>query len=121
MAKSTKRNSGGITWHHRLDEGLVRDAMNEATVDAHDKSEQHCGLFYAVTEEMAFPFPARVLGETVSVIGTEWPEGDEFGIDLICERNGEQHRVDARSVDLLEPLPEGHLFLAAYLAWKRFQ
>jgi hypothetical protein len=50
----------------------------------------------------------------------EWPENDEFGLDLVCERNGVKHRIEARSVELLEPLPKGHLFLAAYLAWKRF-
>jgi hypothetical protein len=34
-------------------------------------------------------------------------------------RNGQRHRIEARSVDLLEALPDGHLYLAAYLMWKR--
>jgi hypothetical protein len=49
----------------------------------------------------------------------EWPEDDEFGLDLVCERAGKRHRVEARSVELIPPLPDGHLYLAAYLAWKR--
>ena len=58
--------------------------------------------------------------------GRSWTKGldkqknDGFGLDLVCERNGQRHRIEARSVELLEPLPVGHLFLAAYLAWKRF-
>jgi len=28
----------------------------------------------------------------------KWPERDEFGLDLLCERNGKQHRIDAGAV-----------------------
>lgn len=119
MAKSRKKPAA-ITWNKSLDADAVREAFAEATVDAYGDSEQHTSLYYTLKDQLAFPFPARVLGETVSVVGIEWPETDEFGIDLICERNGEQHRVEARSVELLKPLPDGHLFLAAYLNWKRF-
>lgn len=115
-----RKKPAAITWTQSLDPAAVNEAFDEVTVDAHDEDEQHSGLFYSVAEEMTFPFSARVLGETVSVIGSEWPDGNELGIDLVCERNGEQHRIEARSVELLEPLPDGHLFLAAYLNWKRF-
>ncbi len=50
----------------------------------------------------------------------EWPENDGFGLDLVVERNGQRHRFEARSVELLKPFPEGHLILAAYLAWKKY-
>ena len=120
VAKSSKPNGGGKSWTQRLDERKVQEALVEATVDAYNDSEQHSGLLSVIEEELAFPFPARVLGEVVSVVGMEWPESDEFGLDLVCERNGERHRIEARSVELLEPLPKGHLSLAAYLAWKRF-
>ena len=53
------------------------------------------------------------------MVGMEWPENDGFGLDLVIERTGTLHRVEARSVELIEPQPEGHLFLAAYLLWKR--
>jgi hypothetical protein len=48
----------------------------------------------------------------------QWPDDDPFGLDLVCERNGHKHRVDARSVELIKPLPEGAVFLAAYLDWR---
>ena len=79
----------------------------------------HYQLLTMVENELAFPFQAKVLGTVVTVVGMEWPEDDEFGLDLVIERDGEQHRVEARSVDLLPPFPAGHLYLAAYLDWKR--
>ena len=54
------------------------------------------------------------------MVAMEWPEDCEFGLDHFIERNGDKHRVDARSVELVAPLPEGHLTLAAYLQWRRF-
>lgn len=119
MAKSRKKPAAAA-WNNSLDEDAVREAFAEATVDAFGDSEQHVGLFHTIEQELEFPFPGRVIGENVSVVGVEWPDKHEFGIDLICERKGEQHRVEACSVELLEPLPEGHLFLAAYLQWRRF-
>ena len=119
MAKTGKKSKSG-DWTKQLSETEVREAMHEATVDAYGEHEQHTGLLTVIEDELAFPFQGEVLGEVVQVVGMEWPENDEFGLDLVCERNGKQHRIEARSVELLEPLPDGHLFLAAYLAWKRF-
>ena len=79
-------------------------------MDCHDEHEQHSGLLTMVEQELEFPFAARVIGEEVSVVNMEWPEDSEFGLDLVVEHKGDRHRVDARSVELLEPLPDGHLF-----------
>ena len=67
---------------------------------------------------MAFPWQASVLGDTAIVVGVEWPDNDRLGIDLVVEKNGKQSRIEARSVEMLPPYPEGHLYLAAYLLWK---
>lgn len=117
MARTKKPKS--ITWTKLLDETEVREAFEDAIIDAYDEYEQHSGLLTMVENELAFPFQAKVLGTVVTVVGMEWPEDDEFGLDLVIERDGEQHRVEARSVDLLPPFPAGHLYLAAYLNWKR--
>lgn len=119
MARKPKSKSGSGKWTDGLDPKKVDEALEDATVDAHDEDERHAGLLDAVQDELAFPFRGRVLGEEVDVVDMEWPEDDELGLDLVCERGGKRHRVEARSVELLPPLPEGHLFLAAYLAWKR--
>jgi hypothetical protein len=72
----------------------------------------------SIQDELAFPFQAQVLGETVTIVDMEWPENDELGLDLVVERNGQRHGIEARSVNLLPPFPEGHLCLAAYLNWR---
>ena len=72
-----------------------------------------------IEDELKFPFQAKVIGEDVTVVDMEWPEDDEFGLDLVCERGGKRFRIEARSVELIPPLPKGHLYLAAYLVWKR--
>jgi hypothetical protein len=117
MARKSK--AGSAEWTDGLDTDEVREALEEATVDAYNEYEQHTGLLTAIQEQLAFPFRARVLGEELEVVDMQWPEGDEFGLDLMCERGGGRHRIEARNVELIPPLPEGHLYLAAYIAWKR--
>jgi len=119
MPRKPKAKSGSGKWTDGLDPKAVEAALEDATVDAHDEYEQHSGLLTMVQEEVAFPFRARVLGEGLDVVDMEWPEDDGFGLDLVCERGGKRHRVEARNVELIPPLPAGHLYLAAYLAWKR--
>ena len=75
-------------------------------------------LFCAISESMAFPWSGRVLGDTVPVVGAEMPDSDRLGMDLVVEKNDKQSRIDALSVEMLLPYPEGHLYLAAYLLWK---
>ena len=53
MVKTNKKKSD-VTWYKELDEVAVSEALDEATVDAKDASEQHSGLFYAIAEEMQF-------------------------------------------------------------------
>jgi hypothetical protein len=117
MAKSRKK-SKTAWWTDELDKSEVAEALEDATVDAYDDHEQHTGLLTAIQDELAFPFSAQVLGESITIVDMEWPEKDEFGLDLIVERNGQRHRIEARSVNLLPPFPKGHLYLAAYLDWK---
>ena len=71
-----------------------------------------------VGDELQFRFEARVMGRVVRVVDMKWPDDDSYGLDLVCEIDGEQHCIEARSVELLPPFPDGHQFLAAYLDWK---
>jgi hypothetical protein len=114
-----KSKSAPCKWTEHLDEDEVKEAMVEACVDAHGEYEQHTGLLTMIQDQVEFPFRAVVLGEEVDVVDMEWPEDDEFGLNLACEHGGKRYRVEARSVELLPPLPEGHLYIAAYLDWKR--
>jgi hypothetical protein len=117
MAKAGKKTKTQF-WTDGLDKADVEQALEDATVDAYGDDEQHTGVLTAIQDELEFPFQVQVLGETVTVVDMEWPENDEYGLDLVVERNGHRHRVEARSADLLPPFPKGHLYLAAYLDWK---
>ena len=105
-------------WYEQLDQHAIKVAFEDATVDAYGDDEQLTGLFYAIADDMAFPWQANVLGDTVAVVGAEMPDNDRLGIDLVVEKNGKQSRIEARSVEMLPPYPDGHLNLAAYLIWK---
>ncbi len=48
------------------------------------------------------------------VVGSEQPKVGR-GLDLIVELNRQKHRIEARSVELLPPLPQGAEVLAAYV------
>ncbi len=116
--KKDSKSAKPTKWYGQLNRDAINDAFENATVDAKDEEEQLSGLFYAIAEDMAFPWQASVLGDTVSVVGAEWPDDDRHGIDLVVEQNGKQSQIEARSVEMLPPYPEGHLSLAAYLLWK---
>jgi hypothetical protein len=104
-----KAGTVAVKWTEALDEEQVSKAFEDAVIDAYGEYEQHAGLLTMIENEVRFPFRAKVLGELVAVVGMEWPEDDEFGLDFVCEQNGERHRIEARSADL---------YIAAYLDWK---
>ncbi len=106
-------------WIDTLDPDEVAAACEEATLDANDEEEQLSGLITMAEEALEFPFPAKVMGQVVQVIDSQWSERGACGLDLIIEVEGEQHRVAAQSVELTAPLPEGAVFLAALLDWKQ--
>lgn len=115
MAKrSQKKPSSPTDWTRQLDTDAIDAAWDEATVDAYDDEEQLGGIMNAIENELQFPFAARVMGLDVSVVGAEQPTVGR-GLDLVVELNGQKHRIEARSVELLPPLPAGAAFLAAYV------
>ena len=116
MKKSKSTES--IKWYESLDKEAIKTAFEDATVDAYGDDEQHTGLFHVIAEDIEFPFQGSVLGDEVTVVRAEMPDSDRLGIDFVVEKNGKQSRIECRSVELLPPFPEGHLYLAAYLWWK---
>ena len=120
MQKPSSKNSMSTSWTNPLNPDDINAARDEALTDAYGDYEQHTAFLAALENELRFPFKAIVLGETVSIVSMKWPEGDEFGLDLIFRINSGRHQIDARSVELVEPFPDGHLVLAAYLKWRRF-
>ena len=60
-----------------------------------------------------------MIGDIVTIIDMEWPENDAFGLDLVVERTSGRYRIEARSINVLPPFPDGLPYLVAYLDWKR--
>ena len=119
MPKSPSKPSSPTAWIDTLDPEEIAAAYEEATVDAHDEEEQHMGLITVAEEALEFPFQAKVMGQVVQIVDSAWADRDTFGLDLIAEIDGQQHRIAAQSVELIPPLPEGAVTLAAYLDWRR--
>lgn len=119
MEKS-RRKAPSKWWGDNLDDALVEREIEEAIVDAYTHDEQAAGVICHVENELTVPFRAVVLGDEVTVVEVKWAEGGGFGLDLVVQRNGGRHRIEARSVNLLPPYPKGHLALAAYLKWSRY-
>lgn len=105
-------------WWKSVDSDEIREALEEATVDCYDEPEQIMGLAGMVDSELEFPFAAIAMGQAVSVTGAAESQHDATGLDLTCEFQGKEYPLPATHVELVEPLPEGHRYLAAYLEWK---
>lgn len=105
------------TWLSRLDPAEIEEAFRDAIVDCYGEDEQASALIDMTIQELVFPFPAKVLGETVDVVDASPSEYSAHGLDLIAEHKKKQFAISASSVELCEPVPEGHLYLAALLDW----
>ena len=119
MPKRTPKKTSPTRWTNRLDPEAVDAAYEDATVDAYDEEEQYSGFLSVLEDELVFPFSAKIFDDVVTVVDFEASDDAGFCIDLIFERDGKRHRIAAWSVELIEPLPEGHLVLAAYLKWQK--
>ena len=103
----------------RLDANRLRALIDQATSDSNDESDEHAGLLGMIREEVACPFRARVQGEDVECVRFEWPKvGD--GLNAICRsQKGKSRTVDVGSLEWTDPLPKGHEWIEAYLAWRK--
>jgi len=104
------------TWLTNCDAADIEEAYEEATVDCYG-DEQGAGLVDMAIQELDFSFTGVVLGQRVEVVDASPARNAAFGVDLIVEYGKKQFAISASSVEFCEPLPEGHLYLAALLVW----
>jgi hypothetical protein len=98
----------------------LRALIDQATTDSVDESDEHAGLLGMIREEVACPFPARVAGDEVDCLRFEWPRNG-YGLNVACRsRDGKDRVVDIGELELVDPLPEGHEWIEAYLAWRQW-
>lgn len=114
MAKRSRARSSPTDWVKLLDEDAIDAAWEEVDVNAIDDDERLVGFANAIDNKLQFPFAAKVMGIDMMVVGSELTKSGR-GMDLIVVLNRQKHRSEARSVELLPPLPQGAEVLAAYV------
>jgi hypothetical protein len=108
----TKPETAGTAKRKRLEE-LIEDAC----VDAYNESEQATGFYTWIEENVTFPFPAEVIGESVTVMGVGFDrEGEQ--LEAICRRKGRDYRVSLEHVEWVGEGPAGAERIEAYKLWK---
>jgi hypothetical protein len=99
-------------------EDVDLDALiEEATVDAHDESEQVLGLYTMMEEHLDVPFQTSVLGVRVNVDRVELNDADQ--IVAACSRGGVRQRIGLLDLPLSKPAPGGAEWIEAYRRWAR--
>ena len=91
------------------------ELIEEATVDCYDEEEQATGFFAVIEDNLALPFTTRILGVDASVTAVEMD--NDGRIKAVCERSGEQQRLDLIDLPLPSPPPSGAEWIAAYRRW----
>jgi len=91
------------------------ELIEEATVDCYDEEEQASGFFSVIEDNVRFPFTTRILGVEASAAAVEMD--DDGHIKVVCERSGEQQRIDLIDLPLPSPPPSGVEWIAAYRRW----
>ncbi|MGI0128940.1 MAG: hypothetical protein ACREEC_02110 [Thermoplasmata archaeon] len=82
----------------RKDPKLERLIDSIAEQDCDTEEDVAMGLCYAIQENVRFPFPGKVIGEQVTVLGVEESHGLE--VIALCERKGRRYRVRLQDIVL---------------------
>lgn len=102
----------------RARERHLRALIDHVTRDTNDESDEHACLASTVREEVSCPFRARLDGVEVECIRLEFPRNG-YGLNAVCRtRGGKLTTVDISKLELLAPLPAGHEWVEAFLAWR---
>jgi len=89
--------------------------VEEATIDCYNESEQVCGLYTMMENDLALPFETKIMGIAVVVEQIDLTERDE--IIAICKREAKRQRIALLDLPLPSPPPAGAQWIAAYRHW----
>ena len=93
------------------------ELISEATIDAHDESEQTTGFYTMFEEHLAVPFKTAVLGVEVTVDRVDMTDDEQ--IVAVCARDKSRQRIPIADLPLPDPPPKGSEWIAAYRRWAR--
>ena len=89
--------------------------IEEATVDAHDESEQATGWFTMFEEHLELPFETKVLGAAVAVASIDLRDSGQ--IVAICTRGRDRQAIAVVDLPLPSPKPPSSDWIDAYRYW----
>lgn len=94
----------------------IQECIDDAIVDAYGMEEQLTGFYTVITDYVACPFKAKVIGEVVEITGFDFNESD-LGFNALCKYKNKVYPIDILSVEWVEPYPEGFEWIEAYFQW----
>lgn len=89
----------------------IDQLIEEATVDCYDEYEQRFGFEGMFEDKLKFPFPAKVVGEKVTVVGLSHQSDS---IKVICQRNDKSYRIDILNIEYDPKKVQGSQWIEAY-------
>ena len=113
MDRSGKRTKPAHGWSTKHSDALVE----EATIDAHDDSEQASGFYAMMENDLHLPFETEILGIAVTVESIDF-SGDD-ALVAVCRKGSHRQRISLLDLPLPKPPPEGSEWIAAYCHWRR--
>jgi hypothetical protein len=110
--KGTPRKPGP-----RLSKERLAELVEEATVDAHDESEQAMGFYTMLENDLHLPFETEILGATVTVESIDIA-GDDDQLVAVCRKGKARQRISLEDLPLPATLPKGAEWILAYRHWR---
>ena len=112
-----KSGAGPRARPRNLSKARLEAMAEEATVDAHDESEQATGWFTMFEEHLDLPFDTKVLGVDVTVEMVDLSDHDD--VIVVCRRGKERQSLPILDLPLPSPPPSGWEWIEAYRHWAR--
>jgi len=88
--------------------------VEQAVVDCYNDDEQLTGLYTMIADNLATPFPTRILGVDVIVEDVDLRGND---IVAICARGAARQAIPILELPLPNPPPAGVEWIDAYRHW----
>jgi hypothetical protein len=101
----------------KLSKDDLERMVGEATVDAYGESEQVCGFYTMLENDLELPFDTAVLGAEVTVERIDLTDDDR--IVVVCQRGQKRQTLSILDLSLPAPPPKGWEWIEAYRHWAR--
>ncbi|MDP2907025.1 MAG: calcium-binding protein [Nanoarchaeota archaeon] len=94
--------------------------IEEATVDCYDENEAFQGVVCTLSDELEFPFDAKLLGQEVEVTGVdENSSGLKAGIIMKVSFNGKKYKASLLTLDITDKSNKNNKLIEAYRYWAK--